>query len=810
MNCSKLHLTLLLCIVASLASAQQKLEGIILGASNKPLEEAVVGIPELNISSTTSSKGYFILKGDFQFPVTLAIIKPGFKQLKKVVSKQEYLKIKIEPLEFTLDEVTVETASGTTGIMKRLKNVEGTAIYASKKNDIITIKETGANLATNNARQIYAKVSGLNIWESDYAGLQLDIGGRGLNPSRSANFNTRQNNYDISADALGYPESYYSPPAAAIDQVVLIRGAASLQYGPQFGGMLNFKLKNPPEKDGFKGTVRQSYGSFNTLTSYAHLGYKKNKHGIYGFGQFKKGDGFRPNSQFNQTTGYIHYDYSFSEKTNIAAEYTHMNYLAKQAGGLTDSDFEEDPYQSIRNRNWFQVKWDLGAIKFKTELNERYLLTSNVFLLRAQRDALGYLQAPSLIDPAELTFAEEYQKNRDLIADVYYTLGNETRLLTRYNLLDRPQVLVLGARLYQSNSTLNQGEASSGSDAKFEFNDSEFPGKSQYEYQNRNVAFFAENLFSLSEKWSVTPGLRGEYINTSGDGKYRVQNRAPNGEIFFDSTYSESLSRPRTFLIAGVGTSYKLKRNVETYFNISQNYRSITFNDFRIVNPTYRVDPTLKDEKGFNADIGFRGSIASWLAYDISLFYLYYRNRIGLVQATDDNTFNVYRLRTNIGPSRTLGFESLVELQPFRKMLGEEKQLKFFVNTSFLNGKYYDTSDPSINGNKIELIPDISVKAGIQARIKNWNGGVLFSYVNDHFSDATNAFETANGTNGLIPSYHVLDINLAYTYKAFKLEASLNNALNRAYFTRRATGYPGPGIITASPRSLFLTLSYTF
>ena len=65
----------------------------------------------------------------------------------------------------------------------------------------------------------YAKIPGLNIWESDGAGIQIGLGGRGLNPSRNFNFNTRQNGYDISADALGYPESYYSPPSEAIDEI---------------------------------------------------------------------------------------------------------------------------------------------------------------------------------------------------------------------------------------------------------------------------------------------------------------------------------------------------------------------------------------------------------------------------------------------------------------------------------------------------------------------------------------------------------------------------------------------------------------
>ena len=90
-----------------------------------------------------------------------------------------------------------------------------------------------------------ASVAGLNIYQNDDAGLQLNIGGRGLNPNRTSNFNVRQNGYDISADALGYPESYYTPPSESLEEIQIIRGAASLQYGTQFGGLINFKMKKP-------------------------------------------------------------------------------------------------------------------------------------------------------------------------------------------------------------------------------------------------------------------------------------------------------------------------------------------------------------------------------------------------------------------------------------------------------------------------------------------------------------------------------------------------------------------------------------
>jgi len=43
-------------------------------------------------------------------------------------------------------------------------------------------------------------------------------------------------------------------------------------------------------------------------------------------------------------------------------------------------------------------------------------------------------------------------------------------------------------------------------------------------------------------------------------------------------------------------------------------------------------------------------------------------------------------------------------------------------------------------------------------------------------------------------------------YKKITIEGSINNLLNEKYFTRRAEGYPGPGILPSDMRSFFLTL----
>ena len=142
-----------------------------------------------------------------------------------------------------------------------LPPVKGVQIYTGT-NAVIELANLNGAKSSANPREIFAKVPGLNIWESDGAGIQMGIGGRGLSPDRTANFNTRQNGYDISADALGYPESYYTPPLEGLKSIEIIRGSASLQFGTQFGGLLNFIIKDPPTNTPLEITTRNTGGMY--------------------------------------------------------------------------------------------------------------------------------------------------------------------------------------------------------------------------------------------------------------------------------------------------------------------------------------------------------------------------------------------------------------------------------------------------------------------------------------------------------------------------------------------------------------------
>ncbi|MDP2386811.1 MAG: TonB-dependent receptor [Bacteroidota bacterium] len=765
-----------------------------------PIAGCIINMDKKIIGNCDSSTSFFsVSNGKHSFIVS----KTGFKKKNFILTVQADTSIVIilESDIKDLQEVNIEAAKENNFGITRLNNVEGTAIYAGKKTEVVLIGDLNANLATNNQRQLFAKVAGINIFENDGAGLQLGIGGRGLNPNRVSNFNTRQNGYDISADALGYPESYYSPPSEAVERIEIIRGAASLQYGTQFGGFINFRFKNGDEAiKKFNVISRQTLGSFGFLNSFNSFYGKVKKLSYYTFVQYKQGTGWRPRSAFDQQTAHASLKYQINESISIKVEYTYNHYLAQQAGGLTDKDFYKDPSASKRPRNWFKVDWNLFATELNYKINDRTKLSWVSFGLLAGRDALGFLGRADRPD--------DTTKNRDLLQDDYKNVGSELRFLHRYKFLKGNSVFLIGSRYYSGSTYRKQGSASANSKPEFEYLHPDRLESSDYFFPSRNIAVFTENLWLINSRFSITPGLRYEYISTQSKGYYNEVNTLLNGDtIFFKQNYEKNRN-DRNFVLAGVGGVFKPTDISEVYLNISQNYRSINFNDMRVINPNLKVDPNLKDEDGFTADMGYRVSVKNFFYADVSVFYLRYNNRIGTILKSDDGV-QLYRLRTNISDSRNVGIESFAELN-FLKLFKKNttKNLSLFTNVSYIDARYIGSKEAAFTNKLVEFVPTFICRTGLSFKTKKFGTTLQYSYTAQQYSDASNTPKANDGSTGLIPAFYVMDWSVNYTWKWFTLASGLNNLTNNTYFTRRAEGYPGPGILPSDPINWYVTLQY--
>ena len=73
--------------------------------------------------------------------------------------------------------------------------------------------------------------------------------------------------------------------------------------------------------------------------------------------------------------------YHITEYQNIRLEFTKMVYNAQQPGGLTDKQFYENPIQSVRDRNWFKVNWNLLALHYNLEIKPDVLVKGGDYKL---------------------------------------------------------------------------------------------------------------------------------------------------------------------------------------------------------------------------------------------------------------------------------------------------------------------------------------------------------------------------------------------------------------------------------------------
>lgn len=802
---------LVVLLFTTVICAQNTVKGVVVfSKTNTPIAEVEVYDKASGKLATTDENGVFKFTTEKE-NLTLVFFSFEYdvQELKIISTKATNLKVVLKDLTTDLSEVKITALKRRAFELQRLKDVEGTAIYAGKKTEVVLVEQSLANLAANNARQIYSQVAGLNIYENDDAGLQLNVGGRGLDPNRTSNFNTRQNGYDISADVLGYPESYYTPAAEALEQIQVVRGAASLQYGTQFGGLINFKLKRPNPNKPIEFISRNTLGRFGLFTNFTSLSGTKNKFSYYTFYNYKKGDGFRPNSAYESKNAFAHIGYQFTKRTKLEAEITYLDYLAQQAGGLSDAAFAQDPFQSNRERNWFKVDWLLYNLKLAHEFSKNTNATLSIFGLDASRKAIGFRdRRVDLPDPGGA---------RELLVSDFNNYGLEGRILSKYKLLGKKATYLLGGKYYKSDNSDFQGPGTADSDADFGSAIDRFPNFSilgAFDNPNENIALFGEHILYLSDKLSITPGARFEYINTGTDGTSRRVNFDFAGNPIGDDVVVVNAENERAFFLFGIGASYKPSTAIELYANASQNYRSITFSDVNIVNPSNAVDPDLEDETGYTLDIGARGNWHNWLSYDLGAFGLFYNDRIGFLTTTIPPINNVGQLRTNIGDARILGIESLLDFN-LRTLsgLGANYSLNYYINTSFITSEYTNAREgvSGILGNNVEFVPNLNLKTGVRFGYKNFNTSLQYTYLDEQFTDAQNSVTPdPGGIIGTIPAYDILDISASYTYKQFKLETGINNLLNETYFTRRATGYPGPGIIPSSPRSWYATLQVKF
>lgn len=752
-----------------------------------------------SFNAATNADGFYSISGVPAGSYTIRAARVGFMAAAQEVKIQDgaVLQVNFQLQPRALEGVTV-MAPSVMEEMQRLPELQGTYLMSGIKNEVITLRNSSINTMQNSARSVFARVPGAFVYEFDGTGNAINIGTRGLDPHRNWEFNIRMNDLMINSDLYGYPANHFNPPMEAVDQVQLIRGSASLQYGAQFGGMLNFILNRPDTTRIFSARTQISRGSFDFNSVYADGGGQYKKLEYYFYYNHRTSDTYRENSSYYYDSWHVGATYRFNPEMSLKAELSYMNYVNQLGGPLTDSMFYENPRQSTRFRDYYSPKIWVPGINFNWRLSEKTRLNVIASSILGGRNVVQFVataNVPDTINAATLQY-----NPRTIDVDYYHSYNLEVRLAHEYELGSLHNRLVSGVRLINNDlHRLQGGKGTTGTDY-----DTTITGdwKRNLHFISKTMALFVENSFGLGKRFFITPGLRLERGASDLTGKlvYYPEEKIPQ-------------TIDHNYLLAGIRSEFQLAETSNIYGGWSQAYRPMLLKDIIPATALDTIDPNLKDVTGWNAELGWRGTVKKWLNYDVSLFGLSYKDRISTVVLYDSATNVTTFFKTNIGDNLNKGVEVFLEFSPLQWTNREGiSGISLFTSSAYMQARYTrgtvrsGNNNVDITGNAVESAPDWNLRNGITYRWRGLSATLMHTYVSESYADALNTREpNATGTLGLVPAYHLLDLFVGWYYRNYNIKLSITNLADREYFSKRPTFFPQPGIWPADGRNIVVS-----
>jgi Fe(3+) dicitrate transport protein len=676
---------------------------------------------------------------------------------------------------FKLNQLVIQGRSHSDlPLSTSLPEVSGVAINSGKKTTVADLKAV-PEITSNNYRQAFSQLPGLltsEVSNESFASFSY----RGLgDPHESFNMNILRNGIPISADMYGYPATYYQPPVDSVDSIEFVRGGASLMYGPQVGGALNFKTRRPNPDAPAAVYSKQVFGSKNFFSTYNELSGTVDNVSYLGFFNRRQSDGFRDeNSDYGVNNGNMMFAIESSPQATWTVEFDAYDADHGEAGGLTRetgaglANYDENRFQSSVLFDRLRIERYYGSIGLEYEADKDTTVVARGF--GWYYDRFSRRQSPGTANP----FGGIYNGTTNTIADQEFsTLGLDLRVAHSWKMLGEEQNLATGLLLYGVNSpfTQEQGQTPWADEGV---------RQRDIDRTTRTAAFFAENRFNFG-RLKITPGARLEVIDLG------IQENIPTTPDL-GLRDEDDLS---TVFLPGVGAAYDLGADTETYANVTTGYKPKAYADVVPLNSGDTISTDLDPARSTMYEVGVRGTPLSWTRFDSSVFLATFTDQFGRVGSNIQN----------VGNSETYGLDLMTEFATVKlydslvgsRLADQIGNINLFWNAQFLNAEF--TSGP-VDGKTPQYAPDYVMRTGVtydwERRYKLAFTG---TFVDNHYAD------DANTANRFIPAYSVWDLTAEAEVVPSRLSvvAGVNNIFDEKYYARIRSN----GIDPALPRNVY-------
>jgi Fe(3+) dicitrate transport protein len=618
------------------------------------------------------------------------------------------------------------------------------------------------------------RVPGVHVKGEEESAVVTNIGVRGLT---AGDYKTLvlEDGVPIQPGIFVGNSRYYNPRVQRMEGVEVLRGAASLRYGPNtIGGVINFLTRTPD--DG--ALVSARVGSWNTYETTIEIGASPLS-GDARFGLIATradSDGFMDKG-YGMTDAMVKAGMAVGDHQFVSMKFAYYRNSANISyRGIFPDAFAARARFNAAPDDFFLTGRTSFDLNHRWDISADARLETLAYVSETYRD---YWRFATVGGAATTTNADgfrvwNYGNNINGNNRAFSRVGAETRLSLLHTAFGIDSEAEVGVRLMHEAMDDVTVLAVRG---RPRTPDPGRGGISQDMVDSADsLALFAQNRFDIDDRLSVTAGVRVE--------SYEQERRNRR-------TDAPAARFSNTEVMPGLGATWVLTGSAQLFGSV---YRA--FAPPLVGSVLGAADVPTEAEKSVNIEFGLRGSHGP-LSYSATVFQMDFANQV------DPGVSGIRA--PNEGSAMHRGLESA-----FAYALGNGFSLD--ATYTWIPEADYREDRPGVafKGNRLAYSPEHMANLALAYEAGALKAALFFNHTGEQFGDGLNTRALTTGSTGtwggLIPSYSTADLTASYAIsERLAVSGAVKNLTDRHYIAGLRQGiYVGP------ERSVELGLSYRF
>ena len=617
------------------------------------------------------------------------------------------------------------------------------------------------------------QVLGLVIKPEEESAVVANIGMRGLSAGEYKTL-ILEDGVPVAADLFFGNSRYYNPRIQRMNSIEVLKGAASLRYGPNtIGGVINYKTKDPIDGASIASRIGSHHYAETSIEAGARTLSGDGKVGLV-YTQASS-EGFQSKG-FDMQDLMLKGGMVLGDKQWIGIKVTHY----ENDANISYRGLFKDAYAARATFNpapddWFLTTRNSVDINHEWEINPDMRLNTVVYWTALKRDYWRYGLASPATKMQEGFKAWNFSDSLDGNNRAFERTGLDSRMTLRHNSMGMANEAEIGVRWMKETMQDQKIAATRAYPRSGTLSADVFQSAS-------SLALFAQNRFDLNDQLSITPGVRAEmYEQFTDDLKSTKDGRSNNTEY-----------------TPGVGATWQLTPQAQLYGGVYSAF-SPPYNSTSIVSGQ---DLNLGAERSVNMEIGLRGKHQKW-SYEVTAFRMDFDNQVIRANSNGGDP-------SNGGKTLHQGLE-LALAYAISNAFRMEGNTTYVPDAKFVEDRYSSAGALiARNGNRVTYSPEWVSHVQFVYQQGPLMTALTIQHISAQMTDTLNTVALTESTSGFftgrIDGYTTADLTSSYqVHPQLSLTAAVKNVTDTHYIASLRQGiYAGPA------RSYALGLKYKF